>query len=121
LSRSGVIGPLAVIFLALAMFNLAGCVASYNLQTPEGGIVGRGGYWNYSPSVIQTGDVQQFWWCGAGKNPSNPSQISDSILYESINTVTHVISGPFIVLAETKGTWDERYTCNPRVIGGTTA
>jgi hypothetical protein len=119
LSRSGVFGPLAVIFLALATFNLAGCVASYNLQTPEGGIVGRGGYWNYSPSVIQTGDVQQFWWCGAGKNPSNPSQISDSILYESINTVTHVINGPFIVLAETKGAWDERYTCNPRVIGGT--
>ena len=81
--------------------------------------MGRGGYWNYSPSVIQTGDVQQFWWCGAGKNPSDPSQISDTILYESINTATHVTSGPFIVLAETKGAWDGEYTCNPRVIGGT--
>jgi hypothetical protein len=119
LIRSSVSGPLFLVLLGVALLSLAGCVPYYNLQTPEGGVVGRGGYWNYSPSVIQTGDVQQFWWCGTGKNPSDPSQINDSILYESINTQTQERQGPFIVLAETKGTWDARYTCNPRVIRGT--
>jgi hypothetical protein len=119
LIRGGVSGSLLLVAVALAIFHLTGCVPSSNLQTPAGGIVGRGGYWNYSPSVIQTGDVQQFWWCGTGKNPADPSQISDSILYESINTRTQVRQGPFVVLAETPGSWDAEYTCNPRVIGGT--
>ena len=59
--------------------------------------------------MIQTGDVQQIWWCGAGKNPAHPSQIVDTILYESINTGVGVRSGPVIVLAETKGSWDAKY------------
>ncbi len=110
-----------LIFLSgLSMLFLAGCADPGTLlQTPEGAIVGRSGYWNYSPSVIQEGDVQKIWWCGTGKNPTNPSQISDSILYESVNTVTHEKVGPVIVLAETKGSWDALYSCNPRVIGGT--
>jgi hypothetical protein len=120
LSRSGALGPLAVIFLPLALFPIAGCAGPTDyLQTPEGAIVGRGGYWNYSPSVIQTGDVQKFWWCGAGTNPDDDSQISDTILYESLDTVTHVTNGPVVVLAETKGSWDAKYTCNPKVIQGT--
>lgn len=112
---------LAVILGAFSMFSLTGCSdgGTGYLATPDGAIVGRGGYWNYSPSVIQTGDMQQFWWCGTGKNPSNPGQISDSILYESINTQTQERTGPFVVLAETPGTWDALYTCNPRVIRGT--
>ncbi|MGA9720232.1 MAG: hypothetical protein WBQ79_18280, partial [Acidobacteriaceae bacterium] len=110
-----------LIFLTgLSMQLLAGCAdPGTPLQTPEGAIVGRGGYYNYSPSVIQERDVQKIWWCGGGKNPTNPSQISDTILYEEVNTVTHKKVGPMIVLAETKGTWDALYTCNPRVIGGT--
>jgi hypothetical protein len=112
---------LAGILAAFSMLSLTGCTAggSGALATPAGAIVGRSGYWNYSPSVIQTGDLQQFWWCGTGKNPSDSSQISDSILYESINTQTQQRTGPFVVLAETKGTWDALYTCNPRVIRGT--
>jgi hypothetical protein len=103
------------------MMSLAGCGgngASY-LATPPGAVVGRGGYWNYSPSVMQTGDVQKFWWCGAGTNPSDSSQTTDTILYESINTITGEKFGPVIVLAETEGSWDSKYTCNPRVIRGT--
>jgi hypothetical protein len=107
--------------LSLAMLSIIGCTDAGDtyLQTPEGAIVGRGGYWNYSPSVIQTGDVQKFWWCGAGTNPAGNTQTSDTILYEAINTVTHAIDGPVIVLAETEGSWDAKYTCNPRVIEGT--
>jgi hypothetical protein len=114
-------GALAVVLAALGMLSLAGCSYSgYSfLETPDGAIVGRSGLYNYSPSVIQMGDVQKFWWCGSGKNPANPSQNSDVILYESVNTVTHAKDGPVIVLAETKGAWDQTYTCNARVIRGT--
>lgn len=65
----------AVIFAGLFMVSLAGCGAeSTNLATPEGAIVGRGGYWNYSPSAIQSGNLQQIWWCGNGQNPTVPSR-----------------------------------------------
>jgi hypothetical protein len=121
LGRSYVFGVLAVTLAALSILFFNGC--SYNgdtfLATPDGAIVGRGALYNYSPSVIQMGDVQKFWWCGTGKNPTNPSQTSDTILYESINTVTHAKYGPVIVLAESKDHWDQTYTCNPRVIRGT--
>ncbi len=75
--------------------------------------------YNYSPSVLQTGSIQQFWWCSGGENPFNPGQRSDGIRYEAINLVTHQASRPAIVLAESPGTWDSYYTCNPRVIRGT--
>jgi hypothetical protein len=120
LTRRGTSGALIAVVIGLFILSLAGCGgSSINLATPDGAVVGRGGYWNYSPSVIQTGDEQQFWWCGAGQNPTDSSQLADTILYESINTATGVRYGPVIVLAETKGSWDEKYTCNPRVIRGT--
>ncbi len=98
---------------------VVGCASSNDPGTPAGAVVGRAGAYDYSPSVIQTGDVQQFWWCGSGVNPTNPSQASDAILYETINASTHQTFGPVIVLAETAGSWDSEYTCNPRVVRGT--
>lgn len=118
LYRNWVSRSLAILLTGVSMLLSAGCADPGSLQTPEGAVVGRGGLYNYSPSVIQTGDVQQFWWCGAGYNPADPSQFSDSILYQSVNTVTHEVKGPIIVLAETKNSWDSRFTCNPRVIRG---
>jgi hypothetical protein len=121
LSRGYFFGVLAIIVAVLSILSFTGCadIGSTFLATPDGAIVGRGGLYNYSPSVMQMGDVQKFWWCGTGKNPTNPSQTTDVILYESINTVTHAKYGPVIVLAETKDAWDQTYTCNPRVIRGT--
>jgi hypothetical protein len=121
LSRSYAFGVLAILLAVVSILPFTGCAdpGSTFLTTPDGAIVGRGGLYNYSPSVMQIGDVQKFWWCGTGKNPTNPSQTSDAILYESVDTVTHMESDPVIVLAETKGTWDQMYTCNPRVIRGT--
>ena len=82
--RGGIFLSVAILLTSVSVLFLAGCAdPGTALQTPEGAIVGRSGYWNYSPSVIQEGDVQKFWWCGAGKNPTNHSQISDSILYEA--------------------------------------
>ncbi|HEX3892288.1 MAG TPA: hypothetical protein VHW46_06925 [Terracidiphilus sp.] len=80
--------------------------------------MGRPRVYDYSPSVIQTGNVQQFWWCGQGNNPNKPSQISDTIQYATRNTVTNKVSFPLTVLGETPGGWDSAYTCNPKVVEG---
>jgi hypothetical protein len=93
---------------------LSGCSTP---QLPPG-MIGRLGKYDYSPSVIQSGDIRQFWWCGYAFNPTNSSQESDTILYESVNQVTGEKVGPLVVLAESAGKWDSLYTCNPKVIGG---
>lgn len=85
---------------------------------PSGAYMGRPGLYDYSPSVIQTGDIQQFWWCGEGNNPNKPSQISDTIQYATRNTSTNEVSSPLTVLGETPGSWDSVYTCNPQVVEG---
>jgi hypothetical protein len=86
--------------------------------TPAGAVVGRSNNYDYSPSVIQVGNVQQFWWCGNGANPYKPSQSSDVILYESINATANARPDPVIVLGETPNAWDAAFTCNPKVIRG---
>jgi hypothetical protein len=103
----------------LGCLGLLFCLAGCGLQgTPSGAVVGRPGQYDYTPSVIQTGNVLQFWWCGEGSNPAKPSQTSDTILYESINVISRQQTGPNIVLAETPGAWDSIYTCNPKVVQG---
>ena len=82
------------------------------------GAVGNPGNYNYSPSVIETGNTRKIWWCSPGVNPNDPSQDTDSIYYQSINMSTHASSRPVLVLAETPGAWDSAFTCNPKVIGG---
>ena len=82
------------------------------------GMIGRVGRYDYSPSVIQSGNVRQFWWCGFAVNPTRSSQETDAILYESVNLTTGETEGPLTVLAETRGAWDSVYLCNPKVIGG---
>jgi hypothetical protein len=92
-----------------------GCSASPSLPK---GAVGNAGKYNYSPSVIETGNTRQFWWCSPGVNPSDPAQNTDAIYYESINMSTLATYGPVLVMAETPGAWDSAFTCNPKVIGG---
>ena len=82
------------------------------------GAVGNLGKYNYSPSVIETGDIRQLWWCSQGVNPRDASQNTDSIYYESVDMLTGESNGPMLVLAETPGAWDSAFTCNPKVIGG---
>jgi len=102
------------VLIALAFFALSGCGVS---SLPKGAI-GNIGRYNYSPSIIENGDVRQFWWCSQGVNPKDPSQNTDAIYYESVNQKTSARVGPTLVLAETPGAWDSAYTCNPKVIEG---
>jgi hypothetical protein len=114
-AKHQVLNILPILFALGLSLSLSGCGLS---GTPPGAVVGRYGTYDYSPSVIQSGDVQQFWWCGRSSNPLSPSQDTDTILYESINTSTHASSTPVVVLAETAGAWDSAYTCNPKVVQG---
>jgi hypothetical protein len=104
---------LAVAALGMVLFEV-GCSTELGA-----GMIGRPGVYDYSPSVIQIGGVRQVWWCGYAPNPNKPSQITDSIQYESIDVISSkVMVGPVTVLAETPGAWDSVYSCNPKVIGG---
>ncbi len=107
-------GTLLAIGLGL---GIAGC--GFRLAPlPPGSIAGRAGNYDYSPSVIQSGNLQQFWWCGGPNNPNNSTQYSDTIQYESIDLSTQFRYGPVAVLGETQGAWDSVFTCNPKVVGG---
>jgi len=99
---------------------LAGCGVSF-APLPAGSIAGRIRLYNYSPSVIQSGNLQQIWWCGQDVNPTNINQFSDVIQYQSIDLTTKAHKGPLPVLGETLGAWDSVYTCNPKVIKGSFA
>ncbi len=109
--------PMVIMIFAVLSMMLVTFGCSSSLSLPPGA-VGNIGKYNYSPSVIETGNTLQLWWCSYGINPSNPAQDTDEIFYESINTLTHESYGPVMVLAETPGAWDSVYTCNPKVIGG---
>ena len=97
---------------------LAGCAAQFTGLLPGAAVVGRTGVYDYSPSAIQTGNTEQFWWCGYGKNPNRPSQSSDTILYATYDVTTATASEPQIVLGETPHSWDSAYTCNAQVVRG---
>ena len=104
------------ILASAALPGLCGTASASITVGPK--VVGNSGVYNYSPSIIQTGSVQQFWWCGQGTNPNNPSQETDTIQYESVNLSTGGWVGPYTVLAETPGAWDSAYTCNAQVVKG---
>ena len=112
---------LTVTALAMGLgLGVAGCGFSL-APLPAGSVVGRLGLYDYSPSAIQSGNRTQFWWCGSGYNPTDTTQYSDSIQYESIDQATNAHYGPFPVLAETQGGWDSVFTCNPKVVEGSFA
>lgn len=115
--RRHLVAALTLVAIFYALFALCGCSTAD--ETPSGAVVGRANAYDYSPSIIQIGHVQQFWWCGEGLNPADPSHNTDVILYESINLDSGQKIGPQIVLAETPGAWDSAYTCNPQVVKGT--
>lgn len=110
----GLMARIVPIALSLT-FVMTNCSSSPSLPK---GAVGNAGKYNYSPSVIESGNTRQFWWCSPGANPEDPSQNTDAIYYESINLSTLVSYGPVLVMAETPGAWDSAFTCNPKVIGG---
>src|SRR5580692_6195060 len=91
------------ITLAIGL-GLAGCGVSF-APLPAGSVAGRVGAYDYSPSVIQSGNLQQIWWCGLAADPLETTQFSDTIQYESIDLSTQTHTDPVPVLGETPGAW----------------
>jgi hypothetical protein len=102
---------------AIALVPVTGCGGQFK-GIAVGSVMGRVDLYDYSPSVILTGKLEQFWWCGQAPNPNLPSQNTDTILYATIDLSTGKASTPQTVLGETPGAWDSAYVCNPQVIGG---
>jgi hypothetical protein len=85
--------------------------------TVGGGVVGTAGFYDYSPSVAQSGSVQDFTWCG-----DYAGHTTDTIFHEQISLAggAHVTIAQHPVLSEgAAGTWDSLFTCNPDVVQGT--
>src|SRR6202051_1481691 len=80
-------------------FGVAGCGFSL-APLPAGSIAGKAGIYDYSPSVIQSGNLQQSWWCSGAYNPPETTYFSDTIQYQSIDMSTGVHDGPMTVLGE---------------------
>jgi hypothetical protein len=110
----------AKILAGICVVSASGCGIQFK-NLPAGSVAGRAGIYDYSPTVIQSGNVRQVWWCGSDDNASDRTQISDSIQYQSENLSTGAQSGPVPVLGETQYAWDGDYTCNPKVIRGSFA
>jgi hypothetical protein len=95
-----------------------GCGVHFE-HLPAGSVAGRAGLYDYSPSVIQTGNLRQVWWCGDDYDPNGRTLFNDTIEYESFDLSNNTHYGPVPVLGETPHAWDELLTCNPKVIRGT--
>jgi hypothetical protein len=107
--------------LIVALMGIASASGCGSGGLPPGAFLGLSGAYSYSPTALEIGNTQQFWWCGQAHNPDNPSQFSDTIQYASLDLTTQHLTKPVTVLAETPGTWDSAFLCNPKVVGGTFA
>jgi len=98
----------ALVALLAAVVLPGPAFASTTVGSP---VVGQPNNYDYSPSVLQSNGVQQFWWC------TGPS---DLIAYEAINlSPLHIITPEKIVLGHgPAGAWDSKFTCNPHVVRG---
>lgn len=108
LRRRGLGIAITLTVLLALILSASPASASTTVGSP---VVGASGNYDYSPSVMQSGGVQQFWWC------TGPS---DLIAYEAINlSPLHVVTPETIVLGHgPAGAWDSKFTCNPHVVRG---
>jgi hypothetical protein len=74
--------------------------------------------YDYGASVIQTGNVRQYWWCSPGVTPDGYS--TDNIYYRTYDSSTGTYSAIQVVLSPlpSVATWDRSYICDPSVIKG---
>ena len=105
------------IFALCVAGSATGCGVHFR-HLPAGSIAGRDAAYDYSPTVLQSGNLVQVWWCGTDDNTSDRSQISDAIEYQSVDLSTNARSVPIAVLEQTQNAWDAAYLCNPKVVRG---
>ncbi len=79
-----------------------------------------GSSYDYNPSIIQSGNLLRFWWCGGGANPTHGGYTADNIYYAEWDaSAAHFVTAPTSVFNEgAPGTWDDYLDCNPSVVAG---
>ena len=85
---------------------------------PPGGVTripGKAGNYNYSPAVMDEGNVVKAWWCSA-----SAAQATDQIWYQEYDKATKKYSKlqPVLDPGGTPGDWDTFGVCHPSVIKG---
>jgi hypothetical protein len=101
---------------AVLVLTMSHSLALAEFTLPGTALFGRSNY-DYAPSMYQEGNVQKFWWCGAGTVP-NTNFNTDVIYYRSYNFGTRQWSAIIKVLWPTPGKWDGYFVCDPSVIRG---
>lgn len=96
------------------VFVAGSALADFSL--PGGPLFVRKNY-DYAPSVIQDGHIQEFWWCGRGTVPKTKF-ITDVIYHRQYDKVSRKWTGITKVLWPTRGQWDGYYVCDPSVVRG---
>ena len=86
-------------------------------QLPNGTAAFTHANYDYAPSIIVSGNIEQVWWCGYGSVPGS-STMSDVIYYRTHNLSSGVYSNISQVLSPNPGHWDGVFTCDPSVIEG---
>ena len=112
------VGGMRVLTVTILAMGFGLCVSGCGVSLapcPAGSVAGRRALYDYSPSVIQSGNLQQVWWCGEGQNPNVGTQFTDTIQYESIDLTTGARNGPMEVLAATPGAWDPCIPAIPKL------
>lgn len=100
---------LALSLLSVGLFVPVSAHASTSV--PHDGGIGAGGRYDYSPTVLEEGNLRTYWWCAASP--------SDTIHQEQVDISTGaVVIADHPTLGPSAGSWDSRFTCNPDVVRG---
>jgi hypothetical protein len=80
-------------------------------------VVQRAGY-DYAPTMIQSGNRQDVWWCGQ-VFPTPPFRSSDAIWHRAVDVITgRVLVAPEVALRISQSGWDSWAVCDPSVVEG---
>ncbi len=115
-----VVTTLGVLVGLLSTLVVAPALPARADYQPHGFLFAHTNY-DYAPSIIQSGALRQYWWCGYGPVPGGvPSggTSSDVIYYRTYDSSTGQYSPIQEVLTPTNAAWDAEYTCDPSVIEG---
>lgn len=103
--------------LFILLIGFISCIAYAEIDSPHGAVLFTNEQYDYAPSIIREGSVQDIWWCGYGTTPGTTFK-SDVIYHRSYNFDTKLWSSISTVLWPTAQSWDSRHTCDPSVIMG---
>jgi hypothetical protein len=103
---------IAVLALAALLASLLTVGSSAHADTSIGEpYIGNANKYDYSPTMIQSGGNQDWWWCGQTD--------TDTILQKSYRPATGMSATTTAFSRGSAGQWDSAFVCNPVAVKGT--